>query len=601
MSVRDITLEDTIDIKFTPRQFSDGAPTTAVGLAVAAYPGNSVTEITAGITTTFSGGFDARPGLVNVRIVATSANGYADNTDYALVVTAGTVGGTAITGEVVAEFTIGRSAAHQRIGAAGAALTALGGMSTGMKAEVETEVSDALVAQHLDHLFATDYDPALKPGVATALLNELVENDLGVSRFTANALEQAPGGGTDLNVLVDTTIATVTSQTVFTLTAGSDIDGAYTDQSIVLYDASNGNFPSVRKVTAYTGATKTVTIDSAANFTIIASDGVRTFVTAPGSTAPTAAQVADAVWDEDTASHVATGSFGEQCGTNIAAILTDTADMQPKLGVPAGASISADIAAIENQTDDIGIAGAGLTNMPWNPAWDVEVQSEVQDAIEANNLDHLAGTAVAIPAIPAGTYLDQMMDDGTAVFDRTTDSLQALRDHVGNGTNLTEAGGTGDHLTGIPSVASVPGAVGSVTGNVNGNIIGSVGSLGAQAKLDVNAEADTALIDYDAPTNAEMVARTLPAIPLAQLEQNLENCLRGTASGTPTITTMVSDITITADDQFKGRIVTFDDSTTTAALRRQSTDITGCTAATNTIIFTALGTAPAAGDTFTIT
>jgi len=48
-------------------------------------------------------------------------------------------------------------------------------------------------------------------------------------------------------------------------------------------------------------------------------------------------------------------------GLDMDAILADTADMQPKLGTPAGASISADIAAIEAQTDDIGAAGAGLT------------------------------------------------------------------------------------------------------------------------------------------------------------------------------------------------------------------------------------------------
>lgn len=33
----------------------------------------------------------------------------------------------------------------------------------------------------------------------------------------------------------------------------------------------------------------------------------------------------------------------------------------PCVGAPAGASVSADIAAIEAQTDDIGAAGAGLT------------------------------------------------------------------------------------------------------------------------------------------------------------------------------------------------------------------------------------------------
>lgn len=63
------------------------------------------------------------------------------------------------------------------------------------KADVNAEVDTALTDIHLDHLLAADYDPASKPGTATALLNELVESDAGVSRFTANALEQAPAGG----------------------------------------------------------------------------------------------------------------------------------------------------------------------------------------------------------------------------------------------------------------------------------------------------------------------------------------------------------------------------------------------------------------------
>ena len=80
------------------------------------------------------------------------------------------------------------------IGVAGAGLTAVPWNSS-WDAEVESEVNDALVGIHLDHLLAVDYDPASKPGVGTALLNELIENDAGVSRFTANALEQGPAGG----------------------------------------------------------------------------------------------------------------------------------------------------------------------------------------------------------------------------------------------------------------------------------------------------------------------------------------------------------------------------------------------------------------------
>lgn len=84
---------------------------------------------------------------------------------------------------------------------------------------------------------------------------------------------------------------------------------------------------------------------------------------------------------------------------------------------------------------------------------------------------------------------------GAGDYSAQTDSGEAVRDHVGDGTNLTEAGGDGDHLTAINlpdqtmnitgsitgnvsgSVGSVTGAVGSVTGNVGGNVTGSVGSV----------------------------------------------------------------------------------------------------------------------------
>ena len=60
-----------------------------------------------------------------------------------------------------------------------------------------------------------------------------------------------------------------------------------------------------------------------------------------------------------------------------------TGDAFARLGAPAGVSVSADIAVIEAQTDDIGAAGAGLTAIPWNAAWDAEVQSEAADALTA--------------------------------------------------------------------------------------------------------------------------------------------------------------------------------------------------------------------------
>lgn len=101
----DIRLGDTIDIKFSSRSFSTGAPTTLAGTpAVAAYVGNSTTEITAGITLTVD--FDSRTGLHNVRVVASAGNGYATASNYQLVLTAGTVGGVSVVGEVIGTFSI---------------------------------------------------------------------------------------------------------------------------------------------------------------------------------------------------------------------------------------------------------------------------------------------------------------------------------------------------------------------------------------------------------------------------------------------------------------------------------------------------------------
>jgi hypothetical protein len=52
---------------------------------------------------------------------------------------------------------------------------------------------------------------------------------------------------------------------------------------------------------------------------------------------------------------------------------------------------------------------------------------------------------------------------------------------------------------------------GNLTGNVGGNVTGSIGSLATQAKADVNAEVDTALADYDAPTHTELTAELATA------------------------------------------------------------------------------------------
>lgn len=108
----------------------------------------------------------------------------------------------------------------------------------------------------------------------------------------------------------------------------------------------------------------------------------------------------------------------------------------------AGANIAIDIIALKAETvliladtDDIGVAGAGLSAIPWNASWDAEVQSEVNDALIAINLDHLCLTATAAADMTAevadNTILSRMLSNGnTSAFVPSTDGLQIIRDAI---------------------------------------------------------------------------------------------------------------------------------------------------------------------------
>ena len=119
-------------------------------------------------------------------------------------------------------------------------------------------------------------------------------------------------------------------------------------------------------------------------------------------------------------------------------------------------------------------------------------------------------------------------------------------------------------------------------------------------------ERGTAFVDAFAAHTGMDVAASNDATGSAYLggDWNLE-VIRGTVSGTsPTTTTFTPSALSPAGvvaDQFKGRIIVFDNDTTTAALRGQATDITANTgAALPLFTFTSLTTAPSAGDTFSI-
>lgn len=127
------------------------------------------------------------------------------------------------------------------------------------------------------------------------------------------------------------------------------------------------------------------------------------------------------------------------------------------------------------------------------------------DTIKTDTAAILVDTDTTIPALigtptdfGSGTStlaanLQDLADNGTATFDRSTDSLQALRDHIADGTNLTEAGGTGDHLTAI-AVASIANnaitAAAIATDAIDADAIAADAVTEIQSGLSTHAAAD---------------------------------------------------------------------------------------------------------------
>jgi hypothetical protein len=110
----------------------------------------------------------------------------------------------------------------------------------------------------------------------------------------------------------------------------------------------------------------------------------------------------------------------------------------------------------------------------------------------------------------------------------------------------------------------------------------------------------------ETPANLVYDGILYPGQLLVNFDGDLKNLttIRGTVSSGSVTSMTPSALTPACAkiNQFKGRILVFDATTTTPELRGQITDITANTGvALPLFTFTSLTTAPAAGDTFTIT
>lgn len=217
----------------------------------------------------------------------------------------------------------------------------------------------------------------------TIKTSDLIESDGGApaaNRFTKKALELSPanaGGGVEAadykwstNTAAtdpgtgkikgnNSTLASITQIYISDITnnsgvASSAIEALAIGDTIVIFDSGNGaNLLRVTTTALATdnGAWYTIPVSHTESGGALANNKVmRVELRYIGLTTD---QVADAVWRFVLSGITAAGS-GAKVVTDVkadsTAILVDTADMQPKLGAPAGASVSVDIAAIKAET-----------------------------------------------------------------------------------------------------------------------------------------------------------------------------------------------------------------------------------------------------------
>ena len=221
-------------------------------------------------------------------------------------------------------------------------------------------------------------------------------------------------------VMVRTTIATLASQTSFTLTAGSADDDVYNGLTAVITDQSTSVQKAVATISDYVGASKTVTLSSAPGFTVATGDLIT--VIAGGSSGGgglDAAGVRSAIGLASANLDTQLGSIAGYIDTEVAAIKakTDNLPADPADASDIAASFStvnSTLATIAGYIDtEVAAIKAKTDNLPSDPA--------DQSLVEAAITSATSGLASQASVDTLASYVDTEV----AAIKAKTDNLPA--------------------------------------------------------------------------------------------------------------------------------------------------------------------------------
>jgi hypothetical protein len=258
--------------------------------------------------------------------------------------------------------------------------------------------------------------------------------------------------------LLDTTIATLSTQTSFTLTTGPADNSALNGCIVLIHALASAVQVASAVISAYTGATKTVTLTAGVTFTAAAGDHI--------SILPP----------------VNVEYFHALAVTKVPLAPT-TAGRD--LDVSAGGEGGVDWANVGSPTTAVDLSGTTIKT----------TQKVDVDTIKTNPV--VNGGTITFPSNATVASTTGAVGSVTGAVGSVTGAVGSVTGAVGSVT-----GNVGGNVVG--SVASVTGNVGgsvaSVTGNVGGNVVGSVASVTANVNADVKKINGTTVLGDGAAT-----------------------------------------------------------------------------------------------------
>lgn len=331
------------------------------------------------------------------------------------------------------------------------------------------------------------------------------------------------------NSVLDTTIATLASQTSFTLTTGPAENSALLGAVVLIHNIASAIQCGWGVVSAYTGATKTVTLTAGVTFTAAAGDNISFFPPVNAAywnalatvALPLAPTTAGRTLDVS-----ATGEAGvdwanvgspttavDLSGTTIKTTQKVDVDTIKTNPVVNGGTITfptnATVASTTNITAGTVTTATNVTTVNGLAANVITATSINADAITAAKIADgaidaatFAASAINAAAIAADAITAAKIADGA--IDAATFAAGAINAAAIAADAITDAKVAAD-----VTIASVTGAVGSVTGAV-GSVTGAVGSVTAAVTL--TAAYDAAKTAAQAGDAMSLTAAVRPGI-----------------------------------------------------------------------------------------